>query len=184
MGKLLYLQTEFNYSSPYWTNKKIYAVEDGLEGLTEKQTKLASYWNTPFKKMCLGMKVNSVTKWIVIDRQATTLFNVIADEVFENTSVGRDKWLSLMDGSRLQKNCNREGFNIDTPGYQLGYLKLRLGIITNNQNDCLTCNSCIGFGTSVRGCAGQIRKTTCGNIANCGLLNNKNTIAFGFIFVQ
>ena len=120
----------------------------------------------------------------MINHQASSLFNVIADGFFKNTTVGKDEWLSLIKGSNLQENCNRQGFNIDTPGYQLGYFKLRLGIITNNQNDCLTCNSCIGFGASVRGCAGQIRKTTCGNIAICGQPNKKKTAAFGFILVQ
>ena len=50
------LQAVFNYTSPYWTNKETCRVEDGLESWTEKQTKLASYWNTPFSKICLGMK--------------------------------------------------------------------------------------------------------------------------------
>jgi hypothetical protein len=47
------LQQTFGYDSPYWTNKEGYAVEDGLEGLIEKESKLASYWNTPFKKIKL-----------------------------------------------------------------------------------------------------------------------------------
>jgi hypothetical protein len=34
-----------------WINNESYAVEDGLEGLTEKESKLASYWNIPFKKI-------------------------------------------------------------------------------------------------------------------------------------
>ena len=110
-------QTEFNYFSTCWSNKEIYAVKDGLEGLTEKQTKLASYWNTPFDKICLGMKVNGVTKWIVINRQATSLFNVIADEDRKDTTAGKDPWRSLMDSSLLDKYCNREGFNIRRSGY-------------------------------------------------------------------
>ena len=152
--------------------------------MTEKQTKLASYWNTPFHKICLGMKVNGVTKWIRINHQASSLYNVIADGDFKNTSVGRGKWLSLMDGSRLQENCNKEGFNIGIPGHESAHLKVRIGIIANNENDCESCDSCIGFGTSVRGCDDEIRKTTCGNIAICDQLDNKNTPAFGYIFVQ
>ena len=171
-------------SSSYWTNNKTYAVENGLECLTEKQTKLASYWNTPFKKICLGMKVNDVAKWIVINHQATSLFNVIADGVFKNTAVRRGKLLSLMNGLLLQENYNLEGFNIDTPGYSTTHLKVRIGIIANNQNNCETCNSCIGFGTSIRGCKGEIRKIRCGNIAICNQLSNKNTAAFGYVFVQ
>ena len=185
ISKLFRLQTEFNYSSSYWTNKETYAVKDGLEGLTEKQTKLASYWNTPFDKICLGMKVNNVTKWIVINHKASSLFNVIADGVFKNTTVGKNKWLSLMDGSLLQQHCNREGFNINIPGFSPNaHLKVRIGIIANNEYNCNSCDSCIGFGTLVRGCKGDTRKTTCGNIAICDFLGNKNTTTFGYIFVQ
>ena len=130
------------------------------------------------------MKVNDVTKWIVINHQASSLFNVIADGVFKNTSVGRNKWLSLMDGSLLQENCNKEGFDINSPGFDRAYLKLRIGIVGNNENDCWTCDSCFGFGISVRGCDGVLRKTTCGNIEMCGFFSNKNTAGFGYIFVQ
>ena len=129
------------------------------------------------------MKVNGVTKWIVINYRASSLFNVIADEGSKRLNVGRNKWLSLMDGSRLQPHCNKEGFNINTPGYNSAHLKVRIGIIANNENDCKSSDSCFGFGTSVRGCDGEI-KTTCGNIAICGHLGNKNTPAFGYIFVQ
>ena len=130
------------------------------------------------------MKVNFVTKWIVINDQASSLFNVIAGGVFENKSVGKEKWLSLMNGSLLEEYCNKEGFNINVTGYSVAHLKVRIGIIANNENECNSCDSCIGFGTSVRGCDGDTRKTTCGNIAICNKLNNKNTTAFGYIFVQ
>ena len=151
------LQIEFNYSSPYWTNKETYAVEDGLEGLTEKQTKLASYWNTPFDKICLGMKVNNFTKWIVINHNASSLFDVIADGVFKNTTAGKIKWLSLIDNGELQTGCNREEFNLEnlhnTTHNPDGYIKVRIGIISNSLPlDCNTCDSCIGFGISAIGC--------------------------------
>ena len=83
-------QAEFNYTSPYWTKNETYAVEDGLEGLTEKQTKLASYWNTPFSKICLGMKAKGQTNWRMINYQASSLYNVITDGAFKNTTVGTD----------------------------------------------------------------------------------------------
>ncbi len=180
------LQNEFKYSSPFWTNKETYAVEDGLKGLTEKQTKLASYWNTPFNKICLGMKVNGVVKWIVIDHQASSLFNVIADGAFRKTTAGKEAWKSLIDGSGFQQNCNKEGFNIESINgrYNL-YMEVRIGFMANNQNHCGSCDTCIGFGTTARGCySGAVRKTTCGYIAICGKFNNKETAAFGYILVQ
>ena len=138
-----FLQTEFNYSSSYWTNKETYAVEDGLKGLTKKQTKLASYWNTPFVKICLGMNLKNITKWIVVNYQASSLFDVIADGGFKNTAVGKNKWLSLMHSSVLQENCNVEGFNVNHAGFT--YMKVRIGITTNDQNDCLSCDSCLAL---------------------------------------
>ena len=116
ISKLFPLQADFNYDSHYWTNKETYEVEDGLEGLTEKQTKQASYWNTPFGKICLGMKVNNVTKWIVINHNASSLFDVIAGGVFKNTTAGKKKWLSLMDASYLGGYCQKEGFNLQLQG--------------------------------------------------------------------
>ena len=130
------------------------------------------------------MEVNGLTKWIRINHKASSLFNVIADGDFKNTGVGKNTWLSLMDGSLLQHHCNKKGFNINTTGYDLAHLKVRIGIIANNENDCKSCDSCFGFGTSIRGCDGEIIKTTCGNIAICNNLDNKNTPAFGYIFVQ
>ena len=129
------------------------------------------------------MKVSVVTKWIVINHNASSLFDVIADGVFINTNAGKGNWLSLMDGSLLQENCNREGFNVQYK-YNSVKVKVRIGIMANNEDHCYTCDSCIGFGTSVRGCDRAIRKTTCGNIAICKQLNNTNTPAFGYIFVQ
>ena len=117
--------------------------------------------------------------FVVINHQASSLFNVIADEVFTNTNIGKDKWLSLMDGSRLQENCHEEGFNINSQLHS-AYLKVRIGIIADNHY-CRSCNPCIGFGTSLRGCCGEIKKTTCGNISICNKLDNKDTPSFGYI---
>ena len=182
------MQNEFNYSSPYWTNKETYAVEYGLEGLNEKQTKLASYWNTPFTKICLGMKVNDATKWIALNYTKNSLHSVMADGTFKGTTFGKEAWISLTDGSSLQEYCNEEGFNIQGAytrnKWGSWYMNIRIGLLANNQNDCDSCNSCIGFGTSVRGCGDDVRSTTCGNMAVCDQLNNKNTAAFGYILVQ
>ena len=133
------------------------------------------------------MKVNNVTKWIVIDHKASSLFDVIADGVFKNTTVGKDKWSSLMDGLLSEENDNVEGFNIDIPDIPespTAHLKVRIGMILAKPNYCNSCDSCFGFGTLVRGCDGETRKTTCGNITVCDELDNKNTAAFGYIFVQ
>ena len=95
------------------------------------------------------MKVNNATNWIMINYQARSLFNVTADGVFKNMTVGKDKWLSLIDDGNLQEGCNKEGFNMESFGNNRfsrdGYMKVQIGIMTNNKDLCNGCDSSIGF---------------------------------------
>ena len=165
-----------------WTNNESYAVEDGLEGLTEKESKLASYWNTPFKKICLGMTVNNETRWMMFDYNASSLYSVIADGQYRRTSAGRATWLSLIAGSSLQANCNYEGLNINLrSAAQNVQMYLRLGLVGNNENDCETPDSCIGFGAEY--VYGDEHNLACGNRV-FHYTNPVDLRAFGYIFVQ
>ena len=165
-----------------WTNKESYAVEDGLEGLTEKESKLASYWNTPFKKICLGMTVNNETKWMMLDYDASSLYSVIADGQYRRTSAGRATWLSLIAGSSLQDNCNYEGFNIKLRADNLPlHTYLRLGLVGNNENDCKTPDSWFGFGTEYHYKGHKKRNLACGNRH---FHTDIDLPAFGYILVQ
>ena len=126
------------------------------------------------------MKINNQIKFIVINKQANSLYSLIADGQYRRTSLGRDTW-NLLIGSEasLQKNCNKEGFNAvgDNPGHS----KARIGIIGNNEKDCKTCNSRIGFGTG-----GNPNKTnSCGNEAKWSPDNGEKHIkTMGYILVQ
>jgi hypothetical protein len=155
-----------------WTNKESYAVEDGLEGLTEKESKLASYWNTPFKKICLGMTVNGDRRWMVLDYEASSLYSVIADGQYRSTSAGRVAWKSLIAGSTLQPNCNHEGFNIQFPT-----MNVRLGLVANNENNCWSSDSGIGFGINSYYSAEM-------DYQACGIKFAVDIPAFGYILVQ
>ena len=137
------------------------------------------------------MKVNGVTKWIMINPhdQASSLLQVMirADKSSEFTATGRSKWSSLINGSLFYGNCSKEGFSIvdNSGGTNPQQLKARIGIMTcRKEYHDNKCKSCIGFGTSVLVWNGEIRETTCGNIAFCDELDNKSTPAFGYIFVQ
>ena len=141
------------------------------------ETKLPTYWNTPFNKICLGMKVDQHFKSVVIKKQATSLYSLIEDGAYRKTSLGRKTWKELI-GSKasLQDYCNKEGFNV-----QCGYSKARIGIVANNQYACYTCNSRIGFGTG----GNRDASYTCGNAASGNPDNgNQHITAMGYILVQ
>ena len=153
----------------------------GQTGFDQQETKLPTYWNTSFSKICLGMKIlgRDEKHFILINKTADSLFSLIADGQHRATSLGRETWKSLLgsEGS-LQLNCNMEGFNV----FEGGYAKTRIGIIANNENDCFVCpDSRLGFGS---GGAPDL-SNTCGNAAKHSADNgNKNLKAMGYILVQ
>ena len=133
------------------------------------------------------MKVNDVTKWIRLDYEATSLYDVLANGIHRKTTAGHNVWKSLIAGSSLQIYCNREGLNNakndfwETTGITNGPIHVRVGIIANNQNDCESCNSWLGFGA-------EHYKTniTVGNFALVDAQADngaKNTSAIGYILV-
>ena len=145
------------------------------------ETKLPTYWNTPFNKICLGMKIGQQFKSVVINHQVRSLYSLIADGKYRATSLGRNTWKKLI-GSRasLQPNCNKEGFNVVCT-YK-DWSKARIGILGNNEDDCSNCDSRIGFGTG--GYSDDFN--TCGNEASSyGPDNGEQHIkAMGYILVQ
>ena len=181
-AKYLFLsQQTFNYSSTLWSNKETFNLNGGKTGFDAQETKLPSYWTTSFSKICLGMKIGQQpVKFIVINKQANSLYSLIADGQYRKTSLGRDKWKSLIgSNASLQYNCNKEGFNV--VGGNPRQSKARIGIIGNNEKDCKSCNSRIGFGT---GGYPDITNS-CGNEAKWFPENvDKHIKAMGYVLVQ
>ena len=126
------------------------------------------------------MKVGNQTKFIVINKQAESLYSLIADRQYRNTSLGRDTWKKLIGSeASLQAECNEEGFNVVATFNSNS--KARLGILGNEQKDCFTCDSRIGFGTG----GYPDDSNTCGNEALHSPDNgDKHIKAMGYILVQ
>ena len=126
------------------------------------------------------MKIGEQIRFIVINMKATSLYTLIADGRYRNTSLGRDSWKTLIGlEASLQFDCNKEGFNVMCG--KSHYSKARIGIATNNQNKCDSCDSRIGFGTG-----GQFDdNNTCGNEAAREPDNgDKHIKAMGYILVH
>ena len=157
-----------------------YNLPGGKTGFDSQETKLPTYWNTSFSKICLGMKISQKINFIVINKQANSLYSLIADGQYRATSLGRNKWKTLIGSqASLQNNCNKEGFN--AVGTNSAHSKARIGITNNQQNNCGSCDSRIGFGTG----GFPYYFNTCGNAAFARPDNgDKNTKAMGYILVQ
>ena len=126
------------------------------------------------------MKIGEQINYIVINKQASSLHSLIADGQHRITSLGRDTWKSLIGAqASLQPKCSKEGFNVlsgDIP-----HSKARIGILGNQEDNCDTCDSRIGFGTGGK----HDDSNTCGNKASHGADNgDKNIKTMGYILVQ
>ena len=114
--------------------------------MAQNETKLASYHNTPFTKLCLGMTRNDVTNWILVKHTATSLYSVIADGELPRNK-GRAEWMSLLNDAVLQSACNKEGFNARCSWPRR---MSRIGILGDDKDDCSSCDTVIGFGFEMK----------------------------------
>ena len=98
-------------------------------------------------------------------------------------SIGRSKWKALVADSSLQSYCNREGFNIKGDGNEL---KLRIGILSNQENNCLTPESYLGFGSNMASlCNPEVKPISAGNFAACFADNGEKSLpVMGYILLQ
>ncbi|MCA9635063.1 MAG: hypothetical protein KC420_03405 [Myxococcales bacterium] len=153
-----------------------------MPDLDRNEAKLQT-WNTvPFTDILVAMEqpIGNMgplnLKYLKVPMDRPSLFALFSPGTFVATNVGRNAWKSLITNSSLQTNCNREGFN-NAP-------RTRLGIFSNQENDCNTPDSYIGIGNLNAGC-NNIPEARVGNMASCTPDNgDKSLVAFGVVFVR
>ena len=125
------------------------------------------------------MKVGHQTKLVVLFKQASSLHSLISDGLYRPTTLGRNKWKSLIGSqASLETGCNKEGFNAVCSISAAS--KARIGFLGNNGNACDSCDSRIGFGTG----GYHDDNNTCGNEAIAADNGDKHIKAMGYILVQ
>ena len=116
---------------------------------------------------------------------ASSLYHLIANGYYRQTHISRLRWKQLIRGSSLQSNCNKQGFNVY---FDRNLVRVRLGFAANEQNDCNSPDSFIGFGgDGVFAYCGtsQAPPNAAGNVGKCSSDNgDKNAKAMGYIFVR
>lgn len=99
--------------------------------------------------LCIGMKKSGVTKWLRIDVTASSLHDMFVTGTYIPTNLGRMAWRELASEGFLQMKCNREGINVRRDE---NALRIRIGILGNNENDCQSTDSEIALGGSYTSC--------------------------------
>ncbi len=177
------LQT-FAWSSAYWSSLTSYNDNAVLLGLDTTEFKSSFYGNLPFTHVRVGFagsRSNNLINWASFAYSANSLYACIADGVYRPVPLDRAAWKEVVGSGSLQINCNQSGFNSASGG---GDLKIRLGILGNNENECSSPDSRIGIGGQGTYC-GCDNTNSCGNEAMCsGDLGDVHYKAYGFIMVR
>eukprot|EP00794_Sanderia_malayensis_P004172 gene4172-4726_t len=174
----------FPSDSLYWQNSVTYNVENGLKSLEFEEAKFPAFSSTNMTSICFGMKFAGVTKWIrlTVDR-SQSLLDLFKDGNPVYTRFGRDKWKSLIADASLQANCNCEGVNVQrSSGINID---ARIGIFSNQENDCNSPDSFIGVGLINGNVCRQPIAISCGNFARCNPDNgDKTSPAMCYLLIQ
>ena len=162
-----------------WKNKLTLNTVEGSNLESNSETKSIAYSASSFDEICLGMRLGKETKYISKRYVADSLHDVISDGQYHHTQLGRDAWKSLIPGSSLQPHCNKEGFNVYFP-----HTRVRIGIFSNQENDCNSPDSRIGIGGAGGHC-GQNNANSVGNEARCSPDNGDKSIkAVGLVLIK
>lgn len=142
----------FGYDSDLWTNAETVSGDRAALDLVE--AKLAGFASIPAREARLGLVDEGQTRWLTFALPAITLREHFAGG-YVATSLGRDRWRSLVARPSTQPECRREGWNVVADGRPVG---VRLGILFNNEDDCASPDSFIGVGSTFATVAGNYYK--------------------------
>eukprot|EP00795_Rhopilema_esculentum_P002696 gene2696-907_t len=174
-------KSTFSGDSILWSTMDLYNAEDGLKSFSGIEAKFPAFNHVNFTAMCIGMRSTGSTKWLKIPLTSTSLLHLFSSAEYYPTNIGRQTWKSLMPDSSLQLGCTREGLNVKD-GNNL--LKARIGIIGNNEEDCLTPDSFLGLGAPYYAFA-SLQTIYSGNYAYFIPDNGLKAVpAFGYILVK
>ncbi len=166
--------TTFAYGAALWTDTNTLAAAS--TDLSQTEAKFASALTTPFTEMKAAMIDGAQTRTITFSTGTKGSLRAAltgAAATASNTSAGPAAWKSLVASPQLQPNCNREGLNVAAAGWSV-----RVGIISNEQNDCNTPDSFIGFGSNQAAVpTGSLCSFNCTGAA-C------TTKTFGYLYVR
>jgi hypothetical protein len=175
------------YDSSLWTSANTLNPDSFVMDWSE--AKLEAYNEMPIASLRVGMHTfdGSDAHWLDISlpRAFPNLLSAMQGG-YVATTAGRSAWKALAgEASSLQHNCNVEGID-NWPG---SYMHVRLGFLANQEADCNSPDSAIGFGIggsvwcNVSPVTTGNSAPTDGNWPECGPFDNPpvNMPVFGYI---
>lgn len=168
---------ELTYFSNFFTCERCTREEDDLELDSNRESQFLSFGSAPAREVLVALRGGgSFDRRAILEHpegyeSAFELFDD-RDDVAAINNVTREEMLGLLDDSDLQDNCNFIGFNVGTSRFT------RVGIVANDQGDCGSTNSYVGFG-------GDLSSVAVGNFNSLDGDGNDRTLpSRGALFVR
>jgi hypothetical protein len=171
----------WTYAATAWTDGDTFGTE--RVDLTPVEAKFRSFTEMPFTEL-RAMMVDGAPRALVVRVGAASLRALFLGTGVR-TEAGRAAWLGLLASADLQGRCNAEGTNL-TFG---DGLRVRLGIVGNETDDCASPDSYVGFGAAFARapfCFDTDPRVVVGNVAatKCGTSLDRVTKAFGLLWIR
>ena len=173
-------QATFAYDAALWENTDLLATD--APDLDRKEAKLETWNAIGFTELRIVFEfpvASGGVNVLIVPLGAGKLSDLFAAGQARTTTLGRDAWKSLLGSTAsLQPNCNQEGTNQVLTGS-----RVRLGILGNNEVDCLSPDSRIGIGGAGTVCGTPTESA--GNSACFSADNGDAELpAFAWVFVR
>ena len=176
---------EFAYDSEKWS--VVDPFQPDAFNFDRIEAKLPSWSSVSFTEVMVGMEAPigngpvELQTLVLQDMGGSSLFDQISPGDFVQSSAGREGWLGLVNGSSLQDNCDKEGFNVVGDDQGNGWHQARIGILGNEQDDCSSPDSRLAIGGSGTACGTSDAPN--GNYTGCSA-NDVDIQVFGAVFVR
>ena len=177
----------FRYGASYWTNDS--TLNPGSLSYAREEAKLRGFIAVPFDEMRLGMEIGGTVRWTVVTLDAPPdTMQAFMSRAGVPVLEGLNSWTRLVPAPSIQPNCLHAGINVPLIPHNLSCCAVaRIGIVGNNEDDCISPDSFIGFGTSYEYYAQGCEMNAI--VGNVDLRNpcppmNAHVPAFGFVMVR
>jgi hypothetical protein len=177
----------FRYTSPLWTNDD--TLNSGSPELDRTEAKLASFSTLAFTQLRVGMAeashAQSTLQFAETDLTGTSLMSLFQKSTSTPLDLVRSEWTGLLPNVSLQQNCSLSALNLGQSNSSPNAIRVRIGFLGNNEPNCSTPDSWMGFGSNL---GGDCQGTTVGGHACYGnfasLPSPVLVRAFGYVFVR
>ena len=139
----------FGYDSPLWTDASLLNANVSARAT---DAKLAGFLYQPGNELLVrltapggGQRGSDLRLSLPSFASPLALFS----GGYVSTSVSRANWSSLVPGgATFEADCNAQGVNLQLRAGQHG-LAFRIGVATNNENECSSCDAALGVGAFI-----------------------------------